>query len=67
MTAQEIESCLRDFNATHKTAPMLLIAGDLIFSSLYESRAFAADGLTLYFAGVKVMHDPLIKGIVVSS
>ena len=67
MTPSEVETCLRDFNASHKVMPVLLVAGDDIYRELMLNAH--TDDVTgkAWFAGVQVLSDPLIKGIVVSS
>ena len=67
MTPSEVETCLRDFNATHRVMPMLLIAGESIFRDLMVNSH--TDDVTgkAWFAGVPVVSDPEVKGIVVSS
>ena len=67
MTPDEVESCLRDFNSTHKVLPMVLIAGESIYYDLMKESS--TDDVTdnAWFKGVALMRDPLIKGIVISS
>lgn len=67
MTPADIEFCLRDFHATHKTVPSILIANDSAYENLIADCAVDEVTQEVWFLGVKVIHDPLVKGIVVSS
>ena len=66
MTPDEVELCLRDFSKSHGAVPMVLIAGESIYHDLMKHAT--TDDVTgnAWFAGVALMRDPLIKGIVVS-
>ena len=67
MTPDEIDCCLRDFWSQHNVAPALIVIGAGIYDVIAHHFVFNKVTLEVYFAGVKVMRDPLLKWIAVSS
>ena len=66
MTPDEVETCLREFESAHGVRPELMIANDETHGELAMSLGFAVTDVES-FAGVTLLRDPLVKGIVVSS
>ena len=67
MTHDEVASCLRHFRAEHTAEPLMLVAGPSTHEEIIDH--CAGDRVTgnLFFDGVPLFRDPMVKGIVVSS
>ena len=67
MTESEIATCLRHFAAHHSISPTVLILSARIYDELYKDFAYNDSTGEVFCLGVRVLRDPVIHGIAIST